>query len=299
MARENFVYLLGAVAREPLISKKPGDDASSYAMCYVNVGRGNRDVGDGQKNMRCDNPMIMTRDPRWVEEISTWHTHDIVQIKGTIATKQIKKASYCKYCGTKNVAIGMLVYIHPIFAWKICHLDSPEACLRYIADHREISNQVFLFGKLVKDPARITTKKGLDITQYPVEMWRKAKIRSDDPSVRADYPYVKSYGENAVRDITYLEAGSDVYVDGCLQARSVLRHIVCGQSYKSNGKPEKGEDGKPRMRAGPDGKIEGCGRPYDWVDRAMEVVPYSGGVEYIGNYKHDPAPGEQEGTDDP
>ena len=47
MARENFVYLLGAVAREPLISKKPGDDASSYAMCYVNVGRGNRDVGDG------------------------------------------------------------------------------------------------------------------------------------------------------------------------------------------------------------------------------------------------------------
>ena len=296
MARENLVILLGSVAMEPLIKNKPGEESTKYAMVYINVGRGVRDVGDGRKLMHCDDPMIMTRDPKLVEEISKWHTYDIVLIKGTIATKQIKKASHCTFCGVRNVITGMLVYVYPTYAKKWTHFDSADECLRFIADNREISNLARIFGTLVKDPSQITTKAGLRITQYPIAMYRKLKIRSDPPAIRADYPWVKSYGAIADEDMKRLYTGSEIMVDGCLQTRLVLRHIVCGVSYDKDGKPEKDEDGNPRMRAGPSGKPEGCGRTYDWKDRAMEVVPYS--VEYERNYRGDEEEEEKEEEND-
>jgi hypothetical protein len=261
-------------------------------MAFINVGRGTRDTGDGYRFMKGDNPIIMTKEPELVEQISTWHTYDIVMVKGIIATRTIMKPSFCPYCKTKNAAPGALVYVYPVYAEKRCHLDSADECIRYLSGHREISNIAYVFGRLVKDPQQITTRDGLKITQYPIEMYRKVRIRYDDPSVRADFPWVKSYGKNAEEDMKCLIKGSEIYVDGCLQTRSVQRHIVCGQAYGQNGKAEKDENGNPRMRVKPNGVIDGCGRQYEWMDRATEIVPYE--VEYLKNYNRDIEEEEEE-----
>ena len=284
MARLNVVILKGSVAREPTVSISP-DGKTGYAMVYVNVGRGYRDAGDGALFMRSDNPLIMTRDMKCVEEIATWHTYDIVDIKGMLATRTITKQSYCTYCHTINSAQGMLVYVYPTFAKKVCHLESAEECKQYISACREVSNQIYITGTLIKKPQQIKTKSGLVITQYPIKTYRKVMIRSDDPAVRADYPWVKGYGTIAEEDFKRLDVGSEVLEDGFLQVRSVLRHTICGAVYNQDGKVEADENGIPRMRKKPNGKTEGCGRMYDWEDRATEIVPYA--VEYTGEYKGD------------
>ena len=279
MARENLVFLTGSVAGTPRVAKN-GEDYI-YAMAYVNVARGLREVGDYRKYMKCDNPIIMTRDPDWMKEIGTWKEHDIVHIKGMIACRKIKKTSFCSHCRTKNQFPGALVYINPIFCEKICHLENDEECLQYLAAHREISNQVFVFGTLCRDPKKMRVKDGLIVTQYQVALNRKYRIKTDPPELKTDYPWVKSYGKNAEEDMKRLHTGSEVFIDGCLQARSVNRHAVCGQAYDEYGKPLFFDNGMPVMRVDEEGNLIGCGEKYDWKDRALEMVPYE--TEYISD----------------
>ena len=196
----------------------------------------------------------MSRDPNVIKEMAAWQQFDIVEIKGTIAAKAVGKSSFCQHCGAKNVAEGVIVYVNPIFAKKRGHFQTQDECLQYLTENREVSNMVFVFGTLCRDPKKISPKEGLTITQYQIALNRKFRIKEDAPEIRADYPWVKSYGENAIADRKHLHVGSQVFIDGCLQARKVNRHTVCAV----------------------------CGQRYDWADRAMELVPHD--TEYIGNY---------------
>ena len=78
-------------------------------------------------------------------------------------------------------------------------------------------------------------------------MNRKFRIQTDPPEIKTDYPWVKSYGENAKEDKNRLRVGSEVYIDGCLQARSVQRHAFCGQACDEKGKVLFYEGGEPVM----------------------------------------------------
>lgn len=284
MARQNLVFLLGCVAKAPRIVKK--DDEYLYAMVYVNVARGLRDVGDRRKYMKCDNPVIMTRDPACMKEIEKWSEHDAVYIKGMLACKKLRKASFCEYCHTKNSLPGTLVYVNPIFCEKVGHLETDEECLQYLASHREISNQAYIYGTLCRDPKKMVSKEtNLTITQYQVALNRKFRIRTDPPELKTDYPWVKSYGQNAIEDKKRLHVGSEVIVDGCLQARSVQRHAICGQEIGDDGKPMFYGNGEPVLRQDEKGNPIGCGKEYTWKDRAMEIVPYD--TEYVCNYYDD------------
>ena len=256
MSRHNLTFLLGSVLKPPLIEL---DDEGNYkyGMCTINVVRGYRDAGDHKNFMKSDNPIIITRDASVLKEIETWQENDIVFVKGVIAAKTIQKGSFCQHCGGRNSAEGTLVYVNPIYAEKRVHLNTQEEALKYLSEHREISNQVYILGTLCRDPKKITPKEGLIVTQYQIALNRKYFIRSDPPSIKADYPWVKSYGQNAVDDKERLHVGSKVFIDGCLQARSVQKHAVCIH----------------------------CGEKYDWKDRAMEIVPYE--TEYICDYYTD------------
>ena len=88
MARENLVFLRGTVVKKPLVVKKDGEYL--YALANINVGRAYREVGDGIKFMKCDNPPIMTRDVDCIKEIETWNEYDIVDVKVVISSKHIK-----------------------------------------------------------------------------------------------------------------------------------------------------------------------------------------------------------------
>lgn len=256
MSRHNLAFLTGAVIKAPTIHT---DEEGNYVygMCYLNVVRGFREVGDKKKFMRSDNPIIMTRDQSILKKMETWKENDIIQLKGVIAAKNVLKSSYCPYCNEKNQADGSLVYINPIFVMTLEHFETFEEALEYLSRVREISNQVYLLGTLCRDPKKISPKEGLTVTQYQIALNRKYFIRSDPPEIKSDYPWVKSYGQNALDDRERLHVGSKVFIDGFIQARSVQKHVTC----------------------------ESCGEKYDWKDRAMEIVPYE--TEYLYDYYTD------------
>ena len=246
MAKQNLAFLLGSVSKKVKVVKD-GNGQNLYAMAYINVARGLRDVGDHRKFMKCDNPIIMTRDENMMAEMEKWNQRDIVFVKGVVASKHINKSSFCEHCHAKNSFPGGLVYINPIYLKKEAHFDTDEECLQYLANNREISNQVLVFGTLCRDPKRITTEWGLVITQYQIAMNRKFRIQSDPPEIKTDYPWVKSYGANAKSDRERLHTGSEIYIDGCLQARSVQRRACCGQACNEKGKVMYYNGGEPVM----------------------------------------------------
>ena len=53
MAKQNLAFLLGSVAKEVRVVKDD-EGRNLYAMAYINVARGLREVGDHRKYMKCD-----------------------------------------------------------------------------------------------------------------------------------------------------------------------------------------------------------------------------------------------------
>lgn len=257
MARHNEIHFeRAAVSAEPqIVLDSEGNYV--YGMCYVTVVRGYRPVGDGKDYPKADHPLIMTREPELLDKMKEWHVNDIVDVYGNIATAPMKKTSFCPNLDciqdprhpekrTKNGVDGILVYVNPLYVDKIMHLESKNACMEYLSEHREVSNKATILGQLCREPKKLKTKAGLIVTQYQVALNRTYRVRTDLPENRTDYPWVKSYGENAIEDKMRLHTGSVVLIDGTVQARKVPRKVTCSC----------------------------CGQEYDWEDRAMEIVPY-------------------------
>lgn len=261
MARQNTVFLLGQVYKEPKL-KAAEDGGYAYAMCYVDVVRSPRNVEDGSSYARHDIPVIITKTPVIATEMSNWKKHDIVLIKGVFTTRNINKTSHCPHCAETghdqaNVSAGTLAYIEPIFAEKIAEMGSDEEAAKYLAKHKEISNQIYFIGNLTRDPKKIKTEKGVVLTQYQIAANRKFRAKTDLPENRTDYPWVKTYGEHAEEDRNHLHCGSGVFVDGAIQARAVKRTMKCPV----------------------------CGEFYSWKDKTMEIVAYA--TEYLSNFYTD------------
>ena len=264
MARQNSVYQYLRVAKPPHVGRNLETGEVTYCMCYGDIIRSVRDAHDNVKYVKHSYPLIMSKNPEIAEKMSKWEENDIVYLKGVISSAMIPKKSYCPNCKdadgmpTANITKGLLVFVNPIYVNTVKHCaDKKEGC-KELLDNKEVSNQVLIMGTVCSDPKEFVTKKGLAVTQYQLAINRKFHIKSDDPSVRTDWPWVKSYGEQAVEDRMRLMKGSDVLIDGFLQARTIHRKKKC----------------------------EHCGQIYEWEDRAMELVPYD--VEYVkGTYKTD------------
>lgn len=260
MPRVNIAFLYGRVLKSPILVKDKDTGVYNYSMMYLDVVRGLREVDDDVRYVRHDYPLVISRESELIETIEDFKENDIVLLKGTLSTKKIPKRSYCPNCtdeegvATENTAYGNLVYITPIYIKKVAEFENKTDAIQHIVDNREVSNQIYVAGTLLKDPKFFTTKQGVQIAQYPVAINRKFIIRTDDPSIRTDYPVVKSYGEQARNDKAFLKYQSEIIVDGFLQARRVTRKCKC----------------------------KACGNIYAWKDNSMELVPYE--VEYLLNY---------------
>lgn len=256
MAIHNYVFVYAQVLQAPHI--KINDDTDEYerGLCAVCVIRNSRNVGDEADYLRKDKPVVLTFDPKIIKEMENWKENDLVQIKGTIATKSVVKRSICD-CGHENLVEGDMFYINPIFASKCASAPSNTKAIEELKEKKEISNQVFLIGRLCKEPKKIVTKAGVSITQYPIAINRKYKNKNESVNTKTDYPWIKSYGENAIEDRKRLHTNSLVYIDGMIQARSIKRTTTC----------------------------EDCNKKYVWDDKTMEVVPYE--VEYLNDYYSD------------
>lgn len=253
MAKHNYVLLNGLVTQEPRIIR---DDDGNYlrAMCSITVIRGERDFGDTIKNLKYDCPVIMTGMPAKVEEIASWHMNDMVEIKGVLTTKEVKKATICKECGHKNVVEGNVVYINPIWMERKENELTKEQALELLQKRCEVSNCLTVIGTLCRDVDVYRGGKGPTTAQYQLAVNRKFRLKDDSAEIRTDYPWVKSYGGIAEDDSKFLKQGSVVFIDGMLQTRDILRTTTC----------------------------EECGTSYQWQDSAMEIIPYE--VEYLQNF---------------
>ena len=262
MAKQNISFLYARVSKRPIISQNSQTGEYAYGMVYVDTVRGLRSVEDGINYVRHDHPLIMSMDKGIIEKIVDWQENDMVFIKGVVTTKTIMKTSYCPDCkdadgnAIPNEVRGNLVYVTPIYVEKVkSYGEDKKAAIEDLVINREISNQIYVVGTLIREPKIFTTKKGLQITQYPVAINRKFTIQSDDPTFKTDWPIVKSYGEKAREDKIYLRMGAEILVDGFLQARTVHRRCKC----------------------------KNCSKEYEWADHLMELVPYD--TEYIKGHK--------------
>lgn len=252
MAKHNCVHLYGRVIKDPQILKNDNNEFIK-GVCPITVIRGQRETGNKLNHVRFDAPVIMSGDPERVKEMSSWKTGDMVEIKGSITTKEIRKRSFCKHCGGENIVEGNIVYINPIYLDKRETNLSEKDGVELLKRRCEISNEVSLVGKLCREPD-FYKQDDLVTTQYQIAVNRKFYLKDDIAENRTDYPWIKSFGKIAESDRKALRKGSVVLIDGMIQTRETKRTTKCIH----------------------------CEKNYTWGDSALEVIPYS--VEYLQEF---------------
>ena len=248
--RGNFASLYGYVQSVNVLPDQ------NLGLASIVVTRSDRSTGD-DKARRVDLIPVMTNRPEQVLEMMSWEKYDIVETKGVIATiPNGTKKHVCPHCGQVETTSGMAAYVYPQFTRRRERFEGDEdsrknQCARHLEDNKEVSNIFNCFAYLCREPKRKMLNKGLDLTEYQVVIHRAYRIAEDDPEVKEDFVWVKSYGKNGSEDARKLCVSSQVYIDGLLQSRKVQQKATCSH----------------------------CGETYTWGDRVLEVVPYA--VQYI------------------
>ena len=253
MAKHNSVFLYALVAKNPKIYKNVNTGEYVTGYCPVIIIRGNRESGfDGVSDIRYDTPIIMTGNEAIIRQMEEWKENDIVEIKGVITTKNVTKKAVCPYCGNvKRIEGCTFTFITPIFTELRKTGISKEEGIQMLKEHIEISNQVSLLGYLVTEPDYYRTQYGVDITQYPIAVNRKYRIKDDEPSIKTDYPWIKSFNVIARKDAQLLKKSALVFIDGMIQTREITRKTFC----------------------------DSCEDNFEFPDSAVEIVSYS--TEYL------------------
>lgn len=255
MARHNYVFLYAKVTKNPKIATNENGDYTK-ALAILTTVRGDRTSAaddNDYKSYRFDTPVIITKDPYLISQISEWRDNDIVIVKGMISSRDTEKKSICSVCGKMNSKPGTVMYITPIYTKKIKSYTSEEAALEDLKNNCEISNQCIVIGNLCENPKFYRDDNGSCVTQYNIAINRKFRVKTDPATLNTDYPHVKSYGDIAVADAMFLQTGASVLIDGYIQTRKFTKKCKC----------------------------DSCGEEYETNDQAMEIVPYAS--EYLIN----------------
>lgn len=253
MAKENFVYLHGQIQTMPKIYTNNDGDLIK-AMFALKVLRRPLNGGQSMANkLYLDCPIILTRNTDLIKQACDFAQNDMVDIRGVISTKEVVKATICPHCGVKNCIKGTSTYITPIYMCKRESGITPEEGLKYLKERCEISNMTMIIGTLCREPEIYTDEKKRSFAQFQLAVNRRYRIKEDSAETKTDYPWVKTFGEQALKDAYALHTGSSVYLNGALQTREITRETICEQ----------------------------CGNSYEWNDVATEIIPYS--TEYLSN----------------
>lgn len=283
MAAHNQMRIVGYIKDEPTVM---GEDGMKTVM--LNVRTTHRWTEDCFEHRVFEDVMVYfndNNDRKLMSRMLEFKKMDLVDIKGVFSVLVLNKPSVCEHCGCRNIKYnGCITVLWPISAIKRGNLEADylrwkDQCRAYktlteeerveglmkdpkvdepipekvLTMHfQEISNQVIVIGTLVSEPERLGTEKRPGC-RYMLGIDRKYYIRTQS-DVTADYPYVYSYGNQALMDLRHLHKGSLVLADAFLRTREVQNNMVCGE----------------------------CGGTYQFQDVAMELIPYS--VEYLNNY---------------
>jgi hypothetical protein len=197
-------------------------------------------------------PIISAVNENAIQAMSKLEQHDIVHVHGVLTTKEVIKKSLCSNKHENRVE-GNFVFVTAIDVVKLSvRAKDEKEGLEELKRREEISNSVMLIGSLCRNPELHETEDGKStITQYQIAVNRKINLRAGPE--RTDYPWVKSYGTQAIEDSMRLQTGSEVLIDGAIQTRIIERKTVC----------------------------EECSEEYLWKETVTDIYPYA--VEYLKN----------------
>lgn len=254
MARENTVLLHGQIQKSPTILVDKAGNPRHGILILKTLRR--PIISDGVilgSKLYFDTPIIFTKNPLLIKSMYNMRTGDMVDIKGALTTKEVTKATICPECGGKNTTEGNTVYVTPIYLCRREQEVCPEDGIQLLKERSEVSNTIHVIGTLCRNPENYVDEQGRDYSRYQLAVNRKFKIQEDDPSIKTDYPWVKTFGMQAKKDAEGLQMGSVIYINGALQTREISRTTIC----------------------------EHCGKEYHWKETVTEIVPYS--TEYLSN----------------
>lgn len=260
MGRHNQVNLYGILVKDPKIEYRTnvkGETVYNYAKILLYTAIGARQYSSHFKQPEDHVIPVIVKNSQLVEQIEKekWKKYNIIQIKGVLTTQNVIKKSKCPHCNAiMEYKGGQITYVTPSNLVRVLDTIDSESSIQHIRRNIEISNTIQVVGTLCSDPKNYRKDKdnGEWSIEYQIAINRKYYIKENDPSEKTDYPYVRSYGEQAELDKKLLKQSSSVLIDGFLKARGVRRTSVC----------------------------ENCQEEYEWNDTsAVEIVPYS--VEYL------------------
>lgn len=253
MATHNRFIGYGQVYLPVRVIKNEDGEYTRATAAFITI-RGKRSYGNSLENVRQDHPALRTSDPYFCEEISSWKVNDMIEVKGTITSREIIRTNTCPKCGATNQVQGITTYINPVFCGRRETNISNEEGRQLLQYRHEISNNVTLIGMVTQEPTFHETADSGLIGKYQLAVMRRYRIKEDPPDRKADFIWIKSFGKIAEVDQKYIKKGTLIYIDGFLQTVKYPRTIKCAE----------------------------CGEEFSAEEQSMEVVPYA--VEYLKDF---------------
>lgn len=249
MAKENYIYLIGQVKKPVSIKYDTGNNPIKAQFVLTTIKRSIYDNA-GRYTPKYNYLYIETQNLEIINVCSKIKQFDFIEIKGIVASKNVVRAKVCPQCGQATLQKGVLDYIEPIYVGIRAHASSGTDGVEYLKACAEASNILKIIGVVCQEPKFYTYDNGIEYAHYNVAVNRKLFVEGQ-PEVSADFPWIKTYGEQAVKDKGAIKKGALIYVDGYLKSEKSKQLTIC----------------------------DACGFQYDFEHMVTVVRPFS--VEYL------------------
>ena len=256
MAKENLVILHGQIIKPVQVYSTTNGDLFKGQFAMQVIRRPRTSSGEFTTNIKFDCPVVMTRNEDLIKQMAQFKQGDMVDVRGVLSTREVIRSAICPHCNKENKWPGNAVYITPIYMCRREQEISNEEAMKLLKERSEISNLCMLIGTLCRDVSYYKDEKKRSYAEYQLAVNRKYRIIEDPETTKTDYPWIKVFGKQALKDTECLSTNSTVYISGAIQTREIDKTNVC----------------------------EFCGGKYKLEDeKATEIVPYS--TEYLANCK--------------
>ncbi len=203
MARENYVHLIGRIVEIEAIN----DISDIFTLEVV------------RRNGKKDFPRVVIYES--FKKCKDCSVNDFVFIKGIMASRGKRQIIECDICGDTRIIEGFETVVNAIDIVKLSEdLD--------FQDLKEISNQVFILGVVCRKVKYRKLASGISNAQYQLAINRKLHVYEENHK-KSDYVFVTSLSNQADEDYKRLDVGSQCFINGGIQNRSIVREIMCNE----------------------------------------------------------------------
>lgn len=243
MAIENKVLLNGQLADAELFSTVKDGEDSVYKIVLTMLTLRSYEVGGGKRHYKKERIKVVIRDEKQIQALYRIPAEVgcFMEIYGILCTVPKPKRFTCDHCGNDIITHGISTFVRPLLFRVTESLEQlgiddidglrEDEVFGMLMDRLPVSNVVTVIGNVFRNPEYAPAE---GVCTYGIAINRSFHILEDPEDIRSDFPWIKSFGENAYRDYQYLKnrlpdkQGTTVYVRGSLQGReNYVRKIKC------------------------------------------------------------------------